>query len=101
MGAEFAQSVENTVLICNILRTPDKRAKVIAQLLRLRHDRKRRYDPRNAVRLISQRLHYPHIAVELVIQGQAGEMEIWLREFRAVRARAEQAIEQFWMGRVA
>jgi hypothetical protein len=101
LHAELSYPIENAALICNILRTPEKREKIFSYLRRLRNNKRKAYDPRNAARLIAQGLHWPQVAVELVIQGKPEEMDEWLFEFRLGLSRADAAVQRYWERKTA
>lgn len=97
-NAEMGQVVENSALICNILRSKEKRERIFAYLKRLK---KKGCHPCNRPRIIAQGLHYPQVAVELVIQNSPEAIEEWFREFRLGLTRADDAVQKYWERRIA
>lgn len=94
---KLTEVIESTVLFWGITRDPEVRAKVRAQVCRLRRNTKRRYDPRLAAGIIAKRLHIPIIAVDEILQGTIPEFEEW----KAIIARAESAAAAVWTKRAS
>lgn len=97
--------IENAVMICATVSSPEIRAKVMAQLSRLRHDRRRRYDPAKTPHIISKRLHILKAAVDEILQGTCLEYVLWMREVRGGQARvmadADSKANALWLARPA